>query len=242
MVIRWAIKRLAMFMVRLRVEIGNILIEKDEIGRFWVTLDYRKHVLWMFNGIRTYSCEKEPFTVKWLETMSKEDVLYDVGACVGAYSMIGALYCDKVYAFEPAFNNIHPLMMNITKNKFNNILVSNIAVLHSGESRMHLSSDKEGDASHKWDETGYLVKTEALDNLIYEQGYKCPTYLKIDVDGVEDMVINGALKLLKDKRLKTVITELEHSMNDVHETILSSGFREAERFKGEWYDNIIYVR
>src|SRR4051794_19540475 len=40
---------------------------------------------------RRNSVRKEPFTVKWIESLPTDTVLYDIGANVGAYSLIGAL-------------------------------------------------------------------------------------------------------------------------------------------------------
>src|ERR671932_123659 len=49
---------------------------------------------------------KEPWTVRWLERSLRDgDVLYDVGANVGAYSLIAAALGAQVVAIEPAYAN-----------------------------------------------------------------------------------------------------------------------------------------
>ncbi len=77
-------------------------------------------------GIRTNSCKKEPETVQWIETLIREgDVLYDVGANVGAYSLVAAKFFNhkvKVYAFEPSFVNFAQLCKNVVLNRCSDCL------------------------------------------------------------------------------------------------------------------------
>src|SRR5262245_25440744 len=55
--------------------------------------------------LRLRSCYKEPETVEWIEKFVREnDVFYDIGANVGAYSLIASRFANgkaTVYAFEP---------------------------------------------------------------------------------------------------------------------------------------------
>ena len=45
--------------------------------------------------VRRRSCKKEPETVQWLEaSLHPGDVLYDVGANIGAYSLVASKYLE----------------------------------------------------------------------------------------------------------------------------------------------------
>lgn len=73
-------------------------------------LDYNKKSLYIFTeNIREFetranSCLKEPETIKWIEDNSKKcKVFYDIGANIGAYSLVAAINGMKVLAFEPSF-------------------------------------------------------------------------------------------------------------------------------------------
>src|SRR6185437_127183 len=62
---------------------------------------------------------KEPWTVRWLETSLREgDVLYDVGANVGAYSLIGAALgrASRIVAIEPGYATYAALCDNVRLN------------------------------------------------------------------------------------------------------------------------------
>ena len=51
---------------------------------------------------RAASCAKEPWTVNWLrDAVGPGDVLYDIGANVGAFSLVAAKHCG---AHVVAFN------------------------------------------------------------------------------------------------------------------------------------------
>ena len=48
---------------------------------------------WIEYSIRLHSCKKEPETIAWIEgELSEASVLYDVGANVGAYTLVAAAY------------------------------------------------------------------------------------------------------------------------------------------------------
>jgi hypothetical protein len=89
-------------------------------------MDYRQRDIFLAMDsdfeyrVRLHSCEKEPETVDWIETFMKEgDVLYDVGANIGAYSLVASKFFYgkvKVYAFEPAFPNFAQLCKNLALN------------------------------------------------------------------------------------------------------------------------------
>src|SRR3990167_6917863 len=49
---------------------------------------------------RSRAVEKEPWTYDWLKEIGT-GVLYDVGACVGSYSLMAAARGARVIAFEP---------------------------------------------------------------------------------------------------------------------------------------------
>src|SRR4051812_16333710 len=68
---------------------------------------------------RLRSCEKEPWTVRWIEEYLKPgQVLYDVGANVGAYTLVAAIAVPeaRVLAFEPAPANFAALSGNLELN------------------------------------------------------------------------------------------------------------------------------
>ena len=70
-------------------------------------------LLWRANTFDT----EEPETIGWLDTLAADDILWDVGANVGMYSIYAARFrrC-KVIAFEPESQNFAVLVRNISLN------------------------------------------------------------------------------------------------------------------------------
>ena len=58
-----------------------------------------------------------------------------------------------------------------------------------------------------------------------------PDYIKIDVDGIEHLILSGAKNLLKDRKLKEILIELTpefySQINLIEDILLNSGFKKT---------------
>ena len=72
----------------------------------------------------------------------------------------------------------------------------------------------------------------SLDFAVYESNFPCPNYIKIDVDGLEGEIIDGAKKLICDERLKSILIEfnVDQSKNNILETLIDAGFTPDDKF------------
>lgn len=173
-----------------------------------------------FLGMRARTLlTKEPETITWLNRMEKNDVLWDVGACVGSYSIYAAVRKGvQVVAFEPASYNNYILEQNIIFNKVSKLITSfpiGIGSEFSYTKLNHLNNLDLGSSSNDIDasgiskyrppnyQTGCVV--DSIDNLV-TQNLPYPTHLKVDVDGAEPDVVEGALKTIPN--LKSILIEL----------------------------------
>jgi FkbM family methyltransferase len=70
---------------------------------------------------RLRGCAKEPWTVQWIEGwIQPDEVLYDIGANVGAYSLVAALspaVRARVVAVEPGYPTFAALSDNVVRNR-----------------------------------------------------------------------------------------------------------------------------
>lgn len=88
----------------------------------------------------TYELEKQKFFEK---TVKKGNVIYDIGANVGFYTLLAAELIGeegKIFAFEPLPRNIFYLKKHIKINKFNNIVVIEAAVSDKKENLVFLNA------------------------------------------------------------------------------------------------------
>jgi len=165
---------------------------------------------------------KEPSTVEWINSMQPGEILFDVGANVGSYSVLAGVKGIKVFAFEPEAENYAMLIKNLNLNKIEPtaycIAISDdekIGTLYAGQKEV-------GGACHSFNEKiGFdLQEREAvftqgcfgmtLDAML-ENGLPAPHHLKIDVDGLEYKVIAGAEKTI-NARLKSLLVEVNPNL------------------------------
>lgn len=173
--------------------------------------------------VRRRSCAKEPETVEWLETEGREgDVFYDIGANVGAYSLVAATTgIRKVYAFEPGFLNYGQLCRNVLLNGFdgkitpmsvalsdrNGMAEFHFANLSPGAAAQGLLDEGDRTAGGREGEAVQSVMVTRLDDLRASHGLEAPNLIKIDVDGAEVGVLGGAEKTLALPELRSVLVE-----------------------------------
>lgn len=204
-----------------------------------IQLDYRPHPIRLRatssaeRRWRVRACSKEPWTVAWVEDHIKEgDVLYDIGANVGAFSLIAAKHCAyqvTVVAFEPGYASFAHLCENIVLNQCERSIipvpvplsdVTGLAgfeyrSLEAGQSRHALTEAKLG-GSRSGIGGRYCqpVLAMRLDDLLPQFGLPLPTHIKLDVDGAELRVLNGAGSILQQRQLLTILVEVSRSLAD----------------------------
>lgn len=204
----------------------------------------------------------EPETLSWIDTGLKDrDVFFDVGANIGLFSMYAALRQPgcRVYAFEPESQNFASLCRNITRNGLKNVVPCNMAVGgREGFDFFYVGELQSGTALHGLGapntlrgHASYAVAQGAwattLDALVGRHGLPQPTLLKIDVDGIEGSILDGARHVLGSPALRSVLVEL-NSTDRIGDVLPESGFALAG--KSEWVSqfgsvtsqNHIYVR
>ena len=250
------------FSVKLLEELNPII--KVQTKRGALLFSCPGHIpLWRAQTLLT----KEPETIEWIDSFENNTVFWDIGANIGIYSLYAALNKTiQVFAFEPASINYNILNENIRNNLFDNqIHALNIAFSdQQGINHLYMSDSKAGSAHHSFgearDELGQSFReifSQAvigfkIDNFIMESGIDFPNYLKIDVDGIEHLILTGAEKTLKDDRVKSILVELDASRKDLYtntvDFIKSCGFRLDKRvlysmsrgIECKMYNNIFY--
>lgn len=178
---------------------------------------------------RTFHTE-EPDTIAWLQTMPSDSVLWDIGANVGLYSLYAAKRGLGVVAFEPEAQNYALLLENIVLNGLQaRITASNLALASkSGLGHLACRYITKGGAYNLFTTHGSTQRTPAsiqaaqpskdayeqltygatVDHLAAHGALPHPNYLKLDVDGLEPRILEGAVHTLRNARLRSVLVEL----------------------------------
>jgi FkbM family methyltransferase len=203
----------------------------DDVAR----LDFPECEIWirasspMERTWRARSCAKEPWTVQWLrDNVTRGEVLYDIGANVGTFSLVAARHCQaRVIAFEPGYSSFARLCDNIQLNGCQHMIVPVPIPLtnDNGIFGFKYRSVDPGQSRHKlkpnvWRFRGATpaaaryeqpMLAMSLDDIVATFHLPEPHHLKIDVDGVEDRVLMGAGRTLKSSTLRSVLIEADQT-------------------------------
>ena len=130
--------------------------------------------------------------------VGKNDVVIDVGANIGYYTLLMAKNNAFVHSYEPEPNNFDLLQKNILLNNFSyNVQLYNKAVSdHIGHSKLILSDHSTG--QHKLGNNRFGTKSINVDVVKIELDKI--DFAKIDVEGEEYNVLKG-MKVLPNKML-----------------------------------------
>lgn len=147
--------------------------------------------------------------------LHESDVVADVGANIGAYSVVVSSRVKRVYAVEPNRETFRFLLRNIRLNNCANVIPVNAAV----SDRVGLAHlDGKGESAHLGS-TGAVVRTTTLERI-----GKDITVLKLDVEGAELLALRR-LSLLRDVRL--IAVETHGNLDQVTKVLADRGFQTA---------------
>lgn len=185
---------------------------------------------------------KEPETLDWIRSMKQGSVLWDVGANIGTFTLVAARSNIRVVAIEPSFMNIELLNRNIISNNVadlvtiiplgvgNQTAVLNFFMTHEyltwGGAHNSLGTNIGSGGKPLIDPLKIHSLCFSIDHLLDIFNLPHPSHLKIDVDGLELEVLEGAVKTLKniDSVLIEVDSEFIGHVAGIKEILEKNGF------------------
>lgn len=180
-----------------------------------------------WRGWRSKAVRKEPWTFDWLKGIG-EGVLYDVGACVGSYSLMAAARGATVVAFEPVPWNFAECVANVYLNSLEErVTVFPVAVgAEDGTAVIpHPSGPVPGfgEGGHAREWFTWLLRAPQI---ALRKVDPKPTHIKIDVEGGEVRVLQGA-------DLTTVQSVIVEVHDDDTETDVMA-IMQGQNFESTW--------
>ncbi len=187
-------------------------------------------------------CQYEPYESSLIREVLKPGMtVYDIGANLGYYVLL-ASECvgstGKVFAFEPAPENLELLRRTVSENTTTNVTIHACAVgANDGEASLAISPTNSGDHQLREaaDRAKVAVPVRSTDSLIAE-GLPTADVVIMDVQGSELDAIRGMNSLLGTGSPKVIFTEFwQKGLNDRHpngareflEVLTSVGFQLA---------------
>ena len=182
---------------------------------------------------------KEPETLLWIDNFEKKEnlIFWDIGANIGLYSIYNSLKNPKstTIAFEPSSSNLRVLTRNISINNLEkNIKVISMPLTNKKNIFQEMKEGQfiEGGAMNsfgeKFDFEGKEFQTTMKYNLlgttmnyfIENHILETPDYIKVDVDGIEHLILEGGDKFLNNQKVKSLSIEINENFKDQYEKVL----------------------
>lgn len=194
---------------------GNLKTEFTEVQGSKMFLDPGDSLDLSINGV--YG-ELDTKIVR--EQIKEGDIVVDVGANIGYYTLIFAQLVGKsgkVIAFEPEPKNFEILKKNIAINNYDNVIVEQKIVSEKcGSMKLYVSdSDIVG---HRIQQMGNLenfveVESVTLDDYMKKLNLdEKVNFIKIDVEGAEPNVLEGSKKILEKNDHLKIFTEFNREV------------------------------
>lgn len=155
----------------------------------------------------------------WRQHLRRGDLFIDVGANIGIYTLFALDLGAEVIACEPDRHNAQRLRENLALNGFTADVIQKAVSDCQGilrftqglDSHNHLVID-----SAAPEDVPAIIEVEAttVDDLL---GDRVAAGLKIDVEGAERLVLEGATRALRDRRIGLI--QLEWAESVIHNTL-----------------------
>jgi len=147
------------------------------------------------------------------------DVFVDIGANIGFYTCIAGMMGKRVVAFEPQPRNLRYLYRNILNNHIAGAECYPLALGTSPDLlTLYGASGTGASLLSGWagysDKTQQVVPVNALDNVLGDRFTNKKLLIKIDVEGAEYGVLQGASKTLAVSPRPTWFVEI--ALNEFH--------------------------
>lgn len=188
---------------------------------------------------------KEPDTIHWIDSFSPGEILWDIGANVGVYTLYAAIRSQAtVLAFEPSHTNYRILNRNILVNRLSKQVSAYCLAFGKDTKLAQLFSSNVSSAGpgHALDapvgpkgrqfevlfEQG--IMSYSIDQFMSHFAPPVPNHIKIDVDGIEEMIVSGAERTLMRPELKSLLIEINPARggkDGIRKRLSDAGFRET---------------
>lgn len=188
--------------------------------------------------VRTYF-KKEPETLEWIDNFdnTKQFIFWDIGANIGLYSIYNSLknFNSTTISFEPSTSNLRVLSRNISINNLSNRINIFSLPLSNKNNEFCLMKETnfiEGGAHNTFSENinfegkefdsnmNYKLFGTSINYLLDQNILDYPDYIKIDVDGIEHLILTEGTSCLKNLKLKSILIELNKNYDEQYKKVI----------------------
>jgi FkbM family methyltransferase len=197
---------------------------------------------------------KEPETLEWIDGIAQGSVVWDIGANVGLYSCYAAKARGcRVFAFEPSVFNLETLARNVYLNGLTG-QVTVVPLPLSDElavSQFSLTSTEWGGAlstfGQSYGHDGLPIRKVfefstiglSMVDAVELLSIPFPDYIKMDVDGIEHLILKGGMPILR--RVNSVLVEIndkfEYQADSANKYLTEAGLTLRDKRHASQFDS-----
>lgn len=208
--------------------------------------------------------QKEPETLEWIDNFENKNkiVFWDIGGNIGLYSIYAALRHSniEIFTFEPSTSNLRVLSRNISLNQLDEkITICQFPLTDKNNSFLLMKENgfEEGGSMNSFGENydyngnsftsnhQYKIYGTSINYLLDNNILKIPNYIKIDVDGIEHLILKGAKNFLKHKKITQILVEMnpryKSQFNLINKILKKSGFKKIISTNRKILNNPNYI-
>jgi FkbM family methyltransferase len=203
---------------------------------------------------------EETILRSFLEQLIPSDVVWDVGAGFGLYSVFASRRLSNVsiFAFEPESRMRKLLTENLARNGGRSTHILSCALGNTDANAILYPSDSPNvgasalvqRADYRLKRRGASIPIRRGDSLTEQGEATAPTILKLDVEGAEALALQGMPKLLRKTTLRALYCEIHplllplfgSSVKQLEELIAGSGFAVTGRHVRGREEHLICLR
>lgn len=205
--------------------------------------------------VKTFAT-KEPETLEWIDKIPVGSILWDIGANVGLFSVYAAKMRNcRVWAFEPSVFNLELLARGLFLNGVTDqVCLVPLALSNKlTPSQLHMTTTDWGGALSTFDQDyGFdgkklmeVFKFQTIGltmgDAITRIGVPQPDYIKIDVDGIEHLILKAGGDVLSG--VKGVLVEINDDFTELadqcHQALTDAGLVMSHKLHSEMFDNSV---
>ena len=163
--------------------------------------------------------DKEPETIRWLDSLAPSSVFWDIGANTGGFSLYAALVPEiQVVAFEPGAVNHYLLTLSAELNGLDQRIAAycigfdaHTHVLDLSASQLQPAASFRVSGHHDSDrfDSHQAMLCFSIDDFLSIFRLPPPTHLKIDVPNLPNAILRGASRTLNDGSTRDILVELD---------------------------------
>jgi FkbM family methyltransferase len=209
------------------------------LNKYVFELDIRESIERKTYFIREYEKKRMDYLIQTSKKI-KSEILIDIGANIGFYSILLSKYFKIIKSYEPNLRNFRVLNRNIKKNKLQNIIQTFNYGLGNKKQILKGTSMTKGEL---FQTSGFSIseKNEHGEDVFVYIGDEVLDFngeiltIKIDVEGHELFVLQGIKKTLENNACIVQIEIWDKNQKEIYAFLNNLDYKKTTSIDGDTY-------